>query len=127
MIKRNFKSKIFFFWEKINFFSRLFNSISVFYECLTDWITIIGGNSGFYNYSSSFIDVILSNITPHKSNLLAIEKNSNQSGKKGTSNDKKELLFNNKSILNNYQLEIRSQIIVSALKCKIFLSFKIIF
>lgn len=44
----------------------------MYYECVTEWIQTTGGNSGFSNYSSSLIEVLLSNITPHKANILAV-------------------------------------------------------
>ena len=51
----------------------LFNSISIYFECVTEWFNNVGSNSGFNKYAASIIDTILANIKPIQKSMLTVE------------------------------------------------------
>ena len=50
----------------------LYNSISIYYDCLTSWMTSCGPSCGFFKYSSSFINTLLEFIKPFRNNLVSV-------------------------------------------------------
>ena len=51
---------------------RLFDSVAPFYDTLTEWIRVLGPNSGLIKSSSLILDTLIENIKPFRTPLLLV-------------------------------------------------------
>ena len=48
------------------------NSVTAYYECVTTWLKASGSCTGFYQYSSSQVDMLLHFIKPCSNAMLLV-------------------------------------------------------
>lgn len=95
-----------------------FNSTCLYFDCVTEWMKTNGPSSGFYKYSANLIESVLIQIKPTQKKLLLIETKSDQQKKLSNKTSQETALdgnfiFDEKSIINQYQINSRNKMIVS--------------